>query len=58
MITKRTRKGLQLVGEFAPPKVVNPSGYVFENARGGPYKYGQPLASTVENLRLLELGLL
>ena len=60
MITKRhskTRK-ISVAQGFKAPKVLNPSGPVFDNAKGGPYKYGNPLKATTDNLRLVELGLL
>lgn len=38
--------------------VVSPKGYIFENAKGGPYKYGLPLPVTVDYLRALEAGVL
>lgn len=31
---------------------------IFENARGGPYRYGVPLKATIENLRAVSAGLL
>jgi len=45
--------------DFKAPRVVHPSAeHIFENARGGPYKYGHPLKATVENLRAVALDLL
>lgn len=45
--------------DFKAPKVKSPSAtLIFENARGGPYKYGVPLRATVENLRAVSAGLL
>lgn len=43
---------------WQPEIVVNPSGYIFTNAKGGPYKYGYALLATRQNLRLVEAGLL
>lgn len=55
--------GNKMVGyirpDFKSPRVVHPSvGRVFENAQGGPYRYGHPLKATVENLRAVSAGLL
>lgn len=30
------------------PKIKSPEGFIFENARGGPYKYGAPIAFNAE----------
>lgn len=43
---------------WRPEKIISPSGFIFANARGGPYKYGYPLKCTKQNLRLVEAGLL
>lgn len=40
------------------PKVVHPSGRVFDHAQGGPYRYGRPLKVTRDTLRALEMGVL
>lgn len=60
MITRRnkqTRK-ITVAKDYVPPKVVSPDGRIFLNARGGPYKYRVPLPATVDNLRLVEAGIL
>lgn len=38
------------------PKIINPSGLRFENAKGGPYKYGIPLKCTRTTLQLIHQG--
>jgi hypothetical protein len=43
---------------FVAPKVVSPDGFIWENARGGPYKYGKPMPATRENLAAAQDGLL
>lgn len=35
------------------PKVKNRGGFIFENCRGGPYKYGDPIELNAEALRRL-----
>lgn len=44
--------------DFTAPRVKTQDGLIFENARGGPYKYGVPLPATRENLRAASAGLL
>ena len=64
-MTKKVDWGLgsKMIGyirpDFVAPRVVHPSAeFRFENARGGPYRYGVPLRATVENLRAVSAGLL
>lgn len=52
-----TKLPKELVG-FTAPKVVNQDGLVFENARGGPYKYGKAMPATALNLKAARYGLL
>lgn len=40
------------------PPVVNPTGRIWENAAGGPYKYGHPIRVTPDTLRAVEAGVL
>lgn len=40
------------------PKVVHPTGRIWESAYGGPYKYGYPIRVTRDTLRAVEAGVL
>lgn len=40
------------------PPVVNKLGRIWENCRGGPYKYGDPIAVNKESLARIHGGLL
>lgn len=39
-----------------PFQVINANGYIWENARGGPYKYGYPVIFTREAARAVNEG--
>lgn len=55
--TSQADRDAMLAG-FKAPKVVAKDGHIFANARGGPYKYGDPMPCTRINLLAIEEGLL
>ena len=56
-MTKTNELPKELNG-FTAPRIVSADGFIFENARGGPYKYGNPLPCTRLNLLAIKHGLL
>lgn len=40
----------------AVPKVTSPSGFIFDNAKGGPYKYGWPIVFNKAAIAAVKAG--